>query len=930
MRPHAEFASLFFFHFLLVSYLANAKNISHNKEVSDFHVGVVLDFNSSIGRVGWNCIQFALSDFYATHTDYRTRLFLHQRDSQGDNVKASLAVLDLLQNVEVQAIIGPQTSAQAGFAIDFGNKAKVPIISFSATSPSLSFPTPYFVQATRNDSSQVKAITAIVEAFKWREVVALYENSDYGNQMISYVIDDLQDEQIKVPYRSAISLLATDDQIRVELYKMMNTHYRVFIVHMSFTLGARFFLLAKELGMMRDGYVWITTDGLMNFLGTLDATSISSMEGVLGVKQYVSKSSKLDSFANRWRSQYHQDLNVYGLWAYDTVWALAMAAEAVGETTSLPKVTKTSSLTDITTIKTSKVGPKLLEVILRTRFEGLSGEFYFVNGQLKSDIVQILNVNGKDGREVGFWTSEHGISKDLHSRNDEVNTTWESNLRSIIWPGDSVIVPKGWTIPASGKKLKIGVPFKAGFNEFARVDHDVSTNKTTISGYSIDVFNMVMEALPYPVAYEFQPFMNANGSSAGSNDECIHQVFVEKYDAVVGVSITENRSLYVDFTLPYSEGGVSMMVPIKSDNKERAWFFWRPLTLNLWLTVGAFFILTGFVIWVLEHRTNEDFRGGSLSSNLGIICCFPLSTVVFAFREKIVNNLTRLVVVVWVFVILILNSTYTASLSSILTVEKLQPSVTSVDELIRSGDYVGYQKGSFVVDLLKQMHFDESKLKPFISQEDMVKALLKGSQNGGIAAFFSRVPYIKLYIAKYGNQYTAVGPTSETEGFGFAFPKGSPLVADVSRAILKVSQSSKMKDLDRAFYATKATRREPEKEATSKGIGFDSFRVLFISTGTVSGIALLVYLVRFLYKNKQVLTRNDSIWTRMKAVLKRLDEKDVTCRTFKETPISYTASHHMTCSCNASPYMSPMQLQIITVPRIDINLEEMEDVRLGD
>ena len=46
--------------------------------------------------------------------------------------------MDLLKHEEVQAIIGPQSSAQARFVIELGRKAQVPIISFSATSPSLS------------------------------------------------------------------------------------------------------------------------------------------------------------------------------------------------------------------------------------------------------------------------------------------------------------------------------------------------------------------------------------------------------------------------------------------------------------------------------------------------------------------------------------------------------------------------------------------------------------------------------------------------------------------------------------------------------------------------------------------------------------------------------------------------------------------------
>ncbi|KAL4298271.1 hypothetical protein GQ457_12G019310 [Hibiscus cannabinus] len=46
---------------------------------------------------------------------------------------------------------------------------------------------------------------------------------------------------------------------------------------------------------------------------------------------------------------------------------------------------------------------------------------------------------------------------------------------------------------------------------------------------------------------------------------------IGNYDAVVGdVTIVANRSLFVDFTLPYTESGVSMLVPIRDNKKKNA------------------------------------------------------------------------------------------------------------------------------------------------------------------------------------------------------------------------------------------------------------------------------------------------------------------------------------------------------------------------
>jgi len=102
---------------------------------------------------------------------------------------------------------------------------------------------------------------------------------------------------------------------------------------------------------------------------------------------------------------------------------------------------------------------------------------------------------------------------------------------------------------------------------------------------------------------------------------------------VVGdITIIANRSNYVDFTLPYTESGVSMVVPVKDNRSKNAWVFLKPLTWDLWMTSGCFFVFIGFVVWVLEHRINDDFRGPPLNQ-IGTSLWYTFSTMVFAHRK---------------------------------------------------------------------------------------------------------------------------------------------------------------------------------------------------------------------------------------------------------------------------------------------------------
>ncbi|KAA8525675.1 hypothetical protein F0562_007530 [Nyssa sinensis] len=107
----------------------------------------------------------------------------------------------------------------------------------------------------------------------------IYVHNEFGEAIIPFLTDALQDIDARVAYRSSIHPSANDNKIVAELYKLMTMQTRVFIVHMALTLGFRFFAKAKEVGMMTEGYVWIITDGITNFLSMMDHFVIDSMQG---------------------------------------------------------------------------------------------------------------------------------------------------------------------------------------------------------------------------------------------------------------------------------------------------------------------------------------------------------------------------------------------------------------------------------------------------------------------------------------------------------------------------------------------------------------------------------------------------------------------------------------------------------------------------
>ncbi|XVF56118.1 hypothetical protein PTKIN_Ptkin06aG0091500 [Pterospermum kingtungense] len=93
-----SWSPLFHFFFLLVSFKIFLVHvvIAQNTTIPSaspapvaVNVGVVLDFDKQLGKIGLSCINMVLFDFYATHASYRTRLVLNPKDSKMDVVAAA-------------------------------------------------------------------------------------------------------------------------------------------------------------------------------------------------------------------------------------------------------------------------------------------------------------------------------------------------------------------------------------------------------------------------------------------------------------------------------------------------------------------------------------------------------------------------------------------------------------------------------------------------------------------------------------------------------------------------------------------------------------------------------------------------------------------------------------------------------------------------
>lgn len=132
--------------------------------------------------------------------------------------------------------------------------------------------------------------------------------------------------------------------------------------------------------------------------------------------------------------------------------------------------------------------------------------------------------------------------------------------------------------------------------------------------------------------------------------------------------------------------------------------------------------------------------------------------------ERVYRNLTRVVLVVWFFMALILTQSYTASLTSMLTVQRLKPNEITVESLKQHNFRVGCDNSTFVCHYLERVHnFSKDNIEGNNNYTDFPVQLKKGR----IKAVFLEYPYERAFLSRYCKGFSVTHQSYRFGGFGF-------------------------------------------------------------------------------------------------------------------------------------------------------------------
>nr|XP_017225330.1 PREDICTED: glutamate receptor 2.2-like [Daucus carota subsp. sativus] len=453
--------------------------------------------------------------------------------------------------------------------------------------------------------------------------------------------------------------------------------------------------------------------------------------------------------------------------------------------------------------------------------------------------AKLMNMTG-DGYA---WIATNSITDQFHAIGPKKMSFTASNsidvLKDILWPAQPWHTERRRRFLAgTSGTIRVGVPAKSLFRQFVKVETHPKTNVVSYDGFSIKVYEEALKIayVDTDLTFNYTPF-------EGEYDDLVEQIALGRFDAVAGdVTILEKRHRYADFSQPYTESGMVLIVPIRSRLPSRLWLFLKPFTKEMWGLIVVITIYNGFTVWLIERKYTPEFRSGSVSNQIGTFFWLAFTTLFTLRGDRLHSNLSRIAMVVWLFVALIITQSYTASLASMLTAQRLEPAIKDVATLKKMNATVGYCRGSFLkLYMINALGFNSANINKYPSTAEYAKAL----NSKEIAGIFLEVPSAKVFLAQYCKSFIKTEKTFKDGGYGFAFEKEFPRLPDINKAIMNITESGKLLELENKYINSEEcvdADSIPEEDAS---IGLNSFSILFALTGCTSTIALGVYVVRY-------------------------------------------------------------------------------------
>lgn len=308
----------------------------------------------------------------------------------------------------------------------------------------------------------------------------------------------------------------------------------------------------------------------------------------------------------------------------------------------------------------------------------------------------------------------------------------------------------------------------------------------TPTGFSIDLWEEIARRLD--LAFEWVEYETVG--------EILEAVETGAADvAIAGISMTREREGVVDFTHPFYDAGLQIMVPAQSSfSFGQAFNQFRSPGMITFLLFG---LISGLAmahfIYFTERRRNPDFQRGYLHGLWEAVWWLLTIVANGEYPDKPTTSVTRrLMTIAFWLVGLLLVAQFTANVTSALTVQQLTSDIRGVEDL--PGKRVVTVESSTSAMYLTD-HGIRSLSVPNIDEAYNMLA------NDEVDAVVYDAPVLRYYSVTDGKgSANVVGSVFKPEKYGIALPADSPLREPINEVLLEMYQDGTLEEIENRWF----------------------------------------------------------------------------------------------------------------------------------
>ena len=311
---------------------------------------------------------------------------------------------------------------------------------------------------------------------------------------------------------------------------------------------------------------------------------------------------------------------------------------------------------------------------------------------------------------------------------------------------------------------------------------------TPVSGFSIEVWQEVARRLGVDTAWTVLPDL--------SDEAQIDAVVERRADlAISALSITAAREARVDFSLPYADSGLQVLVAAENAHPLAAMLsaLVSPAMRDLVGIGGAIMLVLAHLLWLVERRHDPAFRRPypwAIAEALwGVVLIVATGEHGDRHTPRVLKRLT--IAALWLLGVVLI-AQFTATVTAALTVDRLRSDIRGPDDLpVRT---VATAPGSIAAAWLQAR---DLSFVPVADSEQAYAMLVRGE----IQAIVYEAPQLRHWLANRGPSMAAlVGPVFRPERYGIALPIGSPLRKPINAALLAMQEDGMAEAISRRWF----------------------------------------------------------------------------------------------------------------------------------